>query len=479
MPFALRTLSPTAWITIERITQQGLWLILFAILAPILGPRPYGLFSIVMVFVGLSQFILIEGTVEALITVNELDYLHTTTANLTSCAIALAFALLMIILAPAIGTLFHDQEIKLLVWALAPLPVLSSLSATPIAILQRSMNYKQLALRSITGLTLGGVFGIVFAIAGAGVWALVLQVLAQAIAEFAIAWISVPIRLGFKWSGVHFRALSPVGKNVFAARAMIFASGQLPRLILGYMLGPTALGLFTLANRFLDIIIHTAVSPRAAVGRIELRNAKVGSAEFQRVYSKMVQNVSVLSFPIFFGAATVTPDLFRMWLDQRWLPGVIPTQLIILSGLPLALFYCFDAALLAGNLSSVLKRMAQIQASTIAATVFCTAPFGLDVVCFSLAVRQWLLLPIFLLMFCRASILPIYSAFKPTLLSLVGAVVMATLLKLPFLRPAWDHQKYDFVLLVITGMAFYFMYLYCFARNQLRALLVDIFFHHV
>ena len=391
MAFALPPLSPTAWITVDRITQQVLWLTLFAILAPILGPRPYGLFSIVMVFVGLSEFILLEGTVEALITVDELDYLHTTTANIASCAIAIAFAVVMATLAPAVGLIFHDEEIKRLIWTLAPLPVLSSLSATPIAVLQRSLKYKQLAVRSIAGLTLGGIIGIVAAVTGAGVWALVLQVLAQRIAELTIAWISVPVRLGFKWSGPHFRELSPVGKNVFAARAMIFASGQVPRLILGYALGPAEVGLFALANRFLDIIIHTAVSPRAAVGRIELRNAAIGSAEFERIYAKMVQNVAVLSLPIFFGAASLAPDLFRIWLGQLWLPGVIPTQLIILSGLPLALFYCFDSALLAGNLSTVLKRMATLQALTITVTVLFTAPGGLDLVCVSLVVRQWLL----------------------------------------------------------------------------------------
>jgi PST family polysaccharide transporter len=437
------------------------------------------LFSIVMVFVGLSEFILIEGSVEALLTVNKLDHLHTTTANLAGCGIALAFAVVISVSAPAIALLFHDEEIKYLIWTLAPLPVLSSLSATPIAVLQRSLQYKQLAIRSIAGLTLGGLFGIVLALAGAGVWALVLQVLAQRIAELTIAWISVPVRLGFKWSTIHFRELSPVGKNVFAARAMIFAGGQLPRLILGYTLGPTEVGLFTLANRFLDIIVHTVVSPRAAVGRIELRNAKVGSAEFELIYSKMVQNVAVLSFPIFFGAAALAPDLFRVWLDPRWLAGAIPTQLVILSGLPLVFFYCNDAALLAGNLSTVLKRMANLQTLTLTATVLCAAPFGLDLVCLSLAIRQWVLLPIFLRLFGRACHMPSYSALRPSLRSLIGAFLMAAFLYIPYLRPSWRYQNYNFIGLVVIGVVFYFIYLYIFAREHLRALLVDIFFHRI
>jgi PST family polysaccharide transporter len=373
--------------------------------------------------------------------------------------------------------LFHDDEIKRLIWALAPLPVLSALSATPIAVLQRSLKYKQLALRNIAGLMIGGIFGIVLAVAGAGVWALALQVLAQRLAEVTIAWISAPVQLGFRWSGIHFREISPVGMNVFAARIMSFVSGQLPRIIVGYMLGPTDLGLFTLANRFLDIIIHTTVSPRTTVGRIELRDSKPGSAEFERTFSRMTQNVSVLSFPFFCGAAALTPDLFRMWLDQRWMAGVIPTQLILLSGLPVVLFYCIDSALLAAKLSSVFKRMATLQALAITTTVLCVAPFGLDLVCLSLAVRAWVLLPIFLLLFGRSCHMSVYNPLRPPLRALIGAIIMAVLLNLPFLRPTWSYQRFDFIFLVVIGIAFYGIYLYTFARGQLRTLLGDIFSH--
>src|ERR1051326_293295 len=122
---AVPALSPVAWVTVGRVAQQVLWLALFAVLAPILGPRPYGMFSIVMVFVGFCELVLIEGATEALITVDELDHLHTTTANLVNGGIALGFSVAISVLAPAIGALFGDQEITRLMWVLAPLPVLA------------------------------------------------------------------------------------------------------------------------------------------------------------------------------------------------------------------------------------------------------------------------------------------------------------------------------------------------------------------
>jgi O-antigen/teichoic acid export membrane protein len=477
LAFISPSLSPTTWMTIDRLTQMALWLIIFAILAPVLGPRPYGLFSIVMVFVSVSEWILIEGTAEALITIDELNHLHMTTANLASGGLALTLSLVTSALAPAIGMLFHDQEITRLIWALAPLPVVTALSATPTAILRRSLKFKQLAVRGIGGLLIGGTLGIVLAIAGAGVWALVFQALGQRIAEFIILWISVPVRLGFRWSGAHFREISPAGMNVFVGRIMGFASGQLPRIIIGYVLGPTTLGLFTLANRILDLIVQTAVQPRTAVGRIELRDSKPGSAEFERIFSRMTQNVSILSFPLFCGAAALTPDLFRIWLDQRWSAGVVPTQLMLLSGLPLVVFYCIDSALLGAKLSSVFKWISSLQALTTLITVMCVVSLGLDMICLSLAVRSAIVLPIFLWLFGRACNVSVSTALRPTLRSLTGAIVMAGILSLPLLRQHRFHSRYDFVFLVIGGIAFYVMYLRSFARDQFRTFLGGIFVH--
>ncbi len=467
----LSVVSPVVWLTSERVTQQALSLILFAVLAPILGPRPYGVFAIVMVFVGFCEWILLEGAVEALVTVDDLEHLHTTAANLTNGVVALVFGLAMSALAPAIAAALHDAEIRNVMWTLAPMPVLSTLSAVPIAVLRRSLKFKQLAIRSILGLTIGGVFGIVLAVAGAGVWALVLQVLAQRIAELVIAWIAVPVRFGVTWSAPHFHELRPVALNVFTARIMTTMTDQLPRLVLGFTLGPTDVGLFALGSRFQDIIVNTMARPRTAVGRIELRAAKIGSAEFQRDFANMVQSASILSFPCYLGTAALAPSLFHLWLNQEWQAGIVPAQLIVLSGVPMVLFYSFDAALLAGNLSSVVRGIAILQGVTLAVTVVCAAPFGLTAACLALAVRPWLLLPFVLMIFRRATNIPGRSTLLPSVRALIGAVIMAGLLTLPFPHPTWMNGALVFALQVIAGIIIYFSYLYCFARGALRSFL--------
>jgi O-antigen/teichoic acid export membrane protein len=467
----LPVIPPVVWLTAERITQQALSIALFAVLVPILGPRPYGVFAIVMVFVGFCEIILLDSTVEALVSIDELDHKHTTAANLANSILGLVLGLTLFAIGPLIARTMSDDDMRNVIWALAPMPLLSSLSAVPVAVLRRGLKYRQLAIRAISGLTVGGAIGIALALAGAGVWALVLQVLAQRIAELVIAWIGVPVRFGLAWSAPHFRELRPVALNVFTAKMMTLMTGQVPRLVLGYALGATDVGLFALGNRFLEIIIHTTIVPRAAIGRIELRAEAFGSAEFRRKFANMARNASILAFPFSLGAAALLPELFRLWLSNDWQAGIVPAQLIVLSGAPMVFFYNFDAALLAGNLSSVYRRVSTIQGVTVAVTALCAAPFGLTVTCLALAIRPWVLLPIIAVMFRCATGISVYRAFLPSMHPLIGSVIMASLLTVPIAPRTGIDGVLALALEVSAGVLIYLSYLYVFARNELRALL--------
>jgi O-antigen/teichoic acid export membrane protein len=471
---ALRpALSSVTWVTIEKLTQQLLWLVLFSILAPILGPRAYGQFSIAMVFIGFCELVLGDGMIEVLVTLVEFERPHVATTNLLAGLVAAGLGLLLTGLAPAVGALFQDDDIRRLIWALAPLPLLSFLSAAPIATLRRDMQFQRLALRSTASLALGGAAGIGLAFAGAGVWALVVQAVVQRVAEVTFAWASVPLRFQLAWSRTHFDEMWSIGVNVFSARVMMFASGQTPRLVLGYILGPVEVGLFTLASRFLDIVMFTMVFPRIAVTRIEMRKLPSGSPEFTQMFGAMVRDVALVAAPLLLGAATLMPELYQIWLDPRWLPGVVPAQLLLLSGPPLALVYCFDAAFLAARLPVMYRLTSTIEAATTTVTMLIAAPFGLEAACLALLLRSWAALPLYVVWLRRNVRIPAATYLRLPLRLLAGAVLMAAALQLPWWRPPEIDQKLAFIGLILLGALCYGSFCYFFAQRELRAFLTE------
>lgn len=470
-------LSPVAWMTAERLSQQVIWLVLFAILAPILGPRPYGEFAIVMVFVGLCDMALLQGSSEALLSVGEPDHLHSSTVNISNAVLALVITAATVASAPAIAKFYGEPELKELFWVLSPVPLLSSLTSTPLAVLRRSLLYKRLAIRSIAGLSIGGIFGIVLALLGVGVWALIFQLLAQRVTEFIIMWATVPEHLGFRWSHRHFKELRPTAQNVLIAQIMATVSGQVPRLIIGYVLGTTTLGLFTLATRLVDISTQLAVQPGANIGRVEMQRFEAGSASFEKVFVKMVEEISFLAFPLLLGAAAITPLLFSLWLDKRWFDAILPTQLMLISGVPLVLSYCVDASLLASRSSSTLVRTNGIQSLTLCATIFLFAPLGLNITCVAVAIRPWLVAPVslyFLRKYCGVS----FGAIWPVqAVPLFGAVLMAIFVALTTrIAEASALPRIPFFVgLVAAGVMIYFAYLYWFFPDRLKVPLRSIF----
>jgi O-antigen/teichoic acid export membrane protein len=469
---ALTSPGPLTWVTIEKLTQQLIWLVIFAILAPILGPHAYGLFAIVMVLIGLSEHLLLDGTTEALLTIGYLDRKHTSTANLCNCLTAIAVALVTAILAPSIAYVFADAEIKPLLWVLTPLPVLSSLMATPVAVLRHSSRFKRLAIRVIIAQAAGGLSGVGSALAGAGVWALVFQVLAQRLCDLIILWFSVPEHLCFGWSGPHFREMKPVALNVFASRILSFAGGQIPRVIIGYDLGPTQLGLYTLAGRILDLIIQIAIYPRTLIGRVELRFVQPGSAAFGGAFRSMVMDVATLCLPLIFGIALLAPDLFAAGLGSRWVGGDFPTQLLVLSGLPLMFFYCSTAGLMAVKRSGSEALINLVQSLTLAFTVLGAAPFGLDVTCMALLLRPIVVLLLPMRLSRPYTGLSAREFLIIPLVPLSGAILMigvAYCARL-FLRSLSLGRLSTLILLTVTGVIVYLLCLQSFAPRQLKHL---------
>ncbi len=422
----LPALTPTSWITAEKLVQQALWLVLFVVLAPILGPTPYGLFSLTMVVIGFCEIVLAEVAAEALLSLETMSGRHLATANLCNLVVGGAAAACTALAAAPMAAAFHQPVLRWMFYALTPLPVLSAFVSTPTAILKRDMRFGPFAARSILGLAIGGAAGVVAALLGAGVWALVIQILVQRVAEVSILSASAPEALRFGWRRDSFEELRGYAADVLAARALTWTTGQAPRLILGALLGPTLLGMFTLATRIADIVAQVVLSPASMVARVEMRRFAEDGADLEQAFSDLLRSLSFVAFPITAGLAAVTPALFTVWLGHRWQGAETATQLMVLTTAPSVLFYCTTSVLMGLRLSRlevVIQAVASLSAVAIAWQV---APFGLNAVCQTLLLRLVLLLALPLWILKVRAGLPVRSVLKAVL----GAGVSATLMGL-------------------------------------------------
>ena len=373
----MKRISPTSWVTAQNLFKQIFAIALFAIQAPMLGPRAFGLIALVMVFIGFCEYVLEIAGTDALISVKDIEEQHYSTMTTVNVVCGLALGALIFAFAPRIAAAFREPELVPILHFMAALPIFTVLASAPNAACRRELQFEPLVTRVLASTTAAGIVGLILTFMHYGVWALVWQATVQRVLNVAILWklVKMPFRMGF--SARHFRELRRYGAPMMWSQAMAWAADQIPRYILGFFLGASELGLFSLAARLADIVLQLAVSPRFGVARIEMRQFADQRAGIEVALRRVLTHMSALTFPLCICAAVLMPLLFTTWLNARWAGGVLPAQLMMLGVIPYVTHYALSAALLGMNRQSTIAINATAQTCTLLLVSAVFAPLGL------------------------------------------------------------------------------------------------------
>jgi PST family polysaccharide transporter len=370
-------ISPTSWLTAQNLFKQAFAIALFAIQAPMLGPHAFGLIALVMVFIGFCESVLEIAATDALVSVKDIGERHYSTMTTVNVVAGTALGALIFAFAPYIAATFREPELTSILRWMAALPIFTVLASAPNAACRRDLQFQPLVTRVFASTLAGGIVGLVLTLMHYGVWALVWQATVQRVLNVAILWklVRMPFRLGF--SAPHFQELRRYGAPMLVSQTMAWGSDQIPRYILGFFLGASELGLFSLAGRLTDIVVQLAISPRYGVARLEMRQFIDQRAGIDAAMRRVLMQMSALAFPLCIGAAVVMPVLFTTWLNERWAGGVIPAQLMMLGIIPYVTHYALSAALLGVNRQSAIAINATAQTFTLILVSLVFAPLGL------------------------------------------------------------------------------------------------------
>ncbi len=371
----------------QNLFNQAFGLILFAIQAPLLGPRAFGLITLVMVFIGFCEYVLEIASTDALISVRDIDAQHYATMTTVNSLLAVALGVGVLLLAHSIARLFHEPELESILQWMAALPLVSALASAPNAASRRDLQFRPLAVRVLAGTLIGGAVGLTLTVLHFGVWALVWQTIVQRVCNVTLLWMLVPMPFRIGFSAPHFRELWRYGGPMLLSQTMTWSASQIPRFLLGLYLGAAELGLFSLAGRINDIVLQVTLSPMYAVARVQMRTFSSDRAGLQAAMNHLLKQMGLLCFPLCIGGAAVMPVLFHVWLDARWSAGVLTAQLMLLGAMPYAAHYALSAALLAMNRQSLIAVNSTVQSVATVIVVALFAPFGLNAAAAAIALR--------------------------------------------------------------------------------------------
>ena len=413
-----------AWMAVGSWVEQGCNILFFVLLARILGAEAFGLVAMATAFVIFAESLVRESVSEYLIAARTPAPGHFSAAFWMLSGVGLVLMLALMGLSGPIARFYGEPVVADVLWWFSPTVLCVALNAVPVAILRRNMAFKILSLRAVAGVVIGGMVGTVLALSGAGVWALVAQQVTLIVVNALIAWIWASWWPSLRVAREQVRVVVGFGSQVLALRVAELVALQTPIVLIGSQLGPTALGVFSISWRLIEIGSFLLVTPLRMASQsafAALNRDGGGAADLLREIGRLS---SLVAFPAFAGLAVVAGPFVLVVFGDGWRDA--GPVLMALS--PLGFYLCIErvqqAFCLAAGRAGALTVLAWAEVVLGIVLILLASNWGLVAVTVAAVLRYFLLWPLRFLIVSRLAQLPVRALVEGLLAPALGAGVM-------------------------------------------------------
>lgn len=315
------------WTASSNGLNAVLKVVVLIVLARLLSPAEFGIVSAALIVIGFSAIFSQLGLGPALVQRTQLEPRHISTAFAASVIIGLLLAGVLWVTAPAVARFFHMENSVEVLRALAWIFPIKGLSGVAECLVQRELKFRWLATRDVLSYGLGyGLVGIVLAWNGWGVWSLVVAQMTQTVLNTAILLSVRPPALRPLPSRRAFVELMNFGAGFTAARVANFMANQGDNLVVGRVLGPQALGIYTRAYQLMAVpttlfgdVLDRVLFPTMA--KVQNDPPRLAGA-----YLQAVASIALVMLPIGVVMTVLAPEVVVTLLGPKWVEVIPPFQ---------------------------------------------------------------------------------------------------------------------------------------------------------
>lgn len=321
------------WMFIERISVQGIQFILQIALARLLNPEYYGELSIMIIFVNIAQVFVQNGFATALIQNKDVTEDDFSTVFWVSLGVVSGLYIVLFLFAPVIANFYNMPDIIVPFRVISAVLFPSALNSIQTAKISRELDFKKLFYSNIGGIIVAGISGIILAISGAGIWALVAQTLLNTSFSCLVMWFVVKWRPRWVVCKERLKVLISFGWKLLVSSLLENLYQQLSSLVIGKKYDADMLAYYDRGRQFPQFLINALNS---TVQGVLLPAMSAEQEHKEKVKSLMRQSISLscyIVFPMMAGLAAVATPMVRVLLTDKWLPCV-----------PFLQIFCFTQA---------------------------------------------------------------------------------------------------------------------------------------
>lgn len=323
-----RVRGGTRAVIAAQVISQLISLTVLAALYRLVQPADFGLLGMAVPLVLLLRTCAALGLNAAAVQRQGLSSAQLTSLFWINLTIALATALLIAASGPLLAMAYQTPAVSAVCASLAATSIVAAIGAQHQTLLERKLLIGRLAIARLAAQAAGGAAGITAALAGWGVWALIVQQYAELVVLDAAVWLIEPWRPAAPWR------LEPVGDllrfgGYYSLSNLMFTLAQnLDKVLLAWLLGGTpsgraVLGMYTQAFNLMLKPVYFVTTPIASIMLPALSRAAGDRDAFAEMVQSFYRMVAIVLLPCGVGLYVVAPDAMLVLGGEKWLDAGI------------------------------------------------------------------------------------------------------------------------------------------------------------
>lgn len=310
------------WRFMERCGAQGVTFVVSIVLARLLDPELYGITALVTVFTTILDVFVDSGLGNSLIQKKDADDLDFSSVFYFNIVLCIVLYSGMYFSAPLIAAFYERPTLVPLVRVISLTLIISGVKNIQHAYISRHMMFRRFFFATIGGTIGAAIVGIVMAMNGYGVWALVAQSLTNKCLGTIILWLTVKWRPKLMFSWKRLKSLLSFGWKLLVAKLIDTVYNDIRSLIIGKLYTPSDLAFYNKGKQFPHLVVSNVNTTIDSVLFPTLSNEQDNIERLKKLTQRAISVGTYLMMPLMMGIAVCAEPLVQILLKEKWLPCV-------------------------------------------------------------------------------------------------------------------------------------------------------------
>ncbi|MCM1262175.1 MAG: lipopolysaccharide biosynthesis protein [Butyrivibrio sp.] len=365
-----KTIKGFVWAYSERFAAYVIQMLVSIILARLIEPEHYGIISIVTVMITFADIFVSSGFGTSLVQKQDADELDFNTAFTCGFIMSCILYGILFISAPYIEKFYKMSELSIVIRIMAIRLPIASINTIQHAKIQKNMEFKKFFFSTLIGTLISAVVGIVLALMGFKIWALVGQYLTNSIIDTIVLLLACRWFPKLQLSISRAKKIMGFGWKVLAQNLIFTLTGNIQTLVIGKRFSSAELAFYDNGVKIPSAVLSNIYGTVGKVIFPALSSIQDDYVKRKNIIRQAVQLCTFILSPVAVGLLVTAEPVITLLYTDKWLPCVPFLQIYCLRFLSRPLTTIAQSATMSVGRSDIILKMEVILNICLFSTLF-------------------------------------------------------------------------------------------------------------